>query len=80
MRCKPLAPRRYFAATRRRPTPYTPAATALLSGATASPGATLLDRYLIVNAVEGLAPGACRYRREARSLELLRLGGAASGK
>jgi SagB-type dehydrogenase family enzyme len=36
--------------------------------------ATLLDLYLIVNAVEGLAPGAYRYRRAERSLELLRAG------
>jgi SagB-type dehydrogenase family enzyme len=38
------------------------------------PGATLLDLYLIVNAVEGLAPGAYHYRREEQSLELLREG------
>lgn len=38
------------------------------------PGATLLDLYLIVNAVEGLAPGAYHYRRGERSLELLRQG------
>jgi SagB-type dehydrogenase family enzyme len=38
------------------------------------PGATLLDLYLIVNAVEGLAPGAYYYRRTERSLELLREG------
>ena len=38
------------------------------------PGATLLDLYLIVNAVEGLAPGAYYYRRTDRSLELLREG------
>jgi SagB-type dehydrogenase family enzyme len=38
------------------------------------PGATLLDLYLIVNAVEGLAPGAYAYRRGERSLELLREG------
>jgi SagB-type dehydrogenase family enzyme len=38
------------------------------------PGATLLDLYLIVNAVEGLTPGAYHYRREARSLELLEEG------
>jgi len=38
------------------------------------PGATLLDLYLIVNAVEGLAPGAYYYRRAERSLELLREG------
>jgi SagB-type dehydrogenase family enzyme len=38
------------------------------------PGATLLDLYLIVNAVEGLVPGAYSYRREERCLELLREG------
>jgi SagB-type dehydrogenase family enzyme len=38
------------------------------------PGATLLDLYLIVNAVEGLASGAYYYRRTERSLELLREG------
>ena len=38
------------------------------------PGATLLDLYLVVNAVEGLAPGAYHYRRAGRSLELLREG------
>jgi SagB-type dehydrogenase family enzyme len=39
-----------------------------------SPGATLCDLYLIVNAVEGLAPGAYHYRRRDSSLELLREG------
>jgi len=39
-----------------------------------APGATLLDLYLIVNAVEGLAPGSYRYRRTDRSLVLLREG------
>jgi SagB-type dehydrogenase family enzyme len=38
------------------------------------PGASLLDLYLIVHAVEGLAPGAYFYRRSERSLELLREG------
>jgi SagB-type dehydrogenase family enzyme len=38
------------------------------------PGATLCDLYLIVNAVEGLAPGAYHYRRGDSSLELLREG------
>jgi SagB-type dehydrogenase family enzyme len=38
------------------------------------PGATLLDLYLIVNAVEGLTPGAYYYGRPDRSLELLREG------
>jgi SagB-type dehydrogenase family enzyme len=38
------------------------------------PGATLLDLYLIVHAVEGLVPGAYYYRRRERSLELLRSG------
>jgi SagB-type dehydrogenase family enzyme len=38
------------------------------------PGSTLLDLYLIVNAVEGLAPGAYYYRRRERALELLRAG------
>jgi hypothetical protein len=31
------------------------------------PGATLLDLFLIVNAVEGLAAGAYQYRRAERS-------------
>ena len=39
-----------------------------------TPGSTLLDHYLIVHAVEGLAPGAYYYRREERALELLREG------
>ncbi len=38
------------------------------------PGATLLDLYLIVNAVDGLAPGSYVYRRSERSLEQLREG------
>ena len=38
------------------------------------PGASLLDLYLIVHAVEGLAPGSYYYRRPDRSLELLREG------
>jgi len=38
------------------------------------PGATLLDFYLIVHAVEGLPPGTYYYRRDQRSLELLRKG------
>ena len=38
------------------------------------PGATLCDAYLIVNAVEGLAPGAYHYRPRDASLELLREG------
>jgi SagB-type dehydrogenase family enzyme len=38
------------------------------------PGASLLELYLIVHAVEGLAPGAYYYRRRDRSLELLREG------
>ena len=38
------------------------------------PGATLLDFYLIVHAVEGLPPGTYYYRRDQRSLELLRNG------
>jgi SagB-type dehydrogenase family enzyme len=38
------------------------------------PPATLLDLYLIVNAVEGLAPGAYLYHRAGRALELLREG------
>jgi SagB-type dehydrogenase family enzyme len=37
-------------------------------------GATLLDLYLIVNAVEGIAPGAYHYRRDEHSLECLRTG------
>ena len=39
-----------------------------------APGATLCDSYLIVNAVEGLAPGTYHYRRREASLELLREG------
>jgi SagB-type dehydrogenase family enzyme len=38
------------------------------------PGASLLDLYLIVHAVEGLSPGAYYYRRRDRALELLREG------
>jgi SagB-type dehydrogenase family enzyme len=38
------------------------------------PGATHLDLYLIVHAVEGLAPGSYRYRRGERVLERLREG------
>jgi SagB-type dehydrogenase family enzyme len=38
------------------------------------PGATLCDLYLIVNAVEGLAPGAYHYRPAESSLELRREG------
>jgi SagB-type dehydrogenase family enzyme len=38
------------------------------------PGVTLLDLYLIVHAVEELAPGTYYYRRQERSLELLRKG------
>jgi SagB-type dehydrogenase family enzyme len=38
------------------------------------PPATLLGLYLIVNAVEGLAPGAYFYHRAERALELLRKG------
>ena len=37
-------------------------------------GSTLLDLYVIVHAVEGLAPGAYYYQREEHSLELLREG------
>ncbi len=37
-------------------------------------GATFLDLYLIVHAVDGLAPGAYVYRRGERALELLRAG------
>ena len=40
----------------------------------AVPGATLLDFYLIVHAVEGLAPGTYYFRRSERSLEQLREG------
>ncbi|MCZ6656467.1 MAG: SagB/ThcOx family dehydrogenase [Gammaproteobacteria bacterium] len=39
-----------------------------------APGSTLLDLYLIVHAVEGLAPGAYYYRREEGALERLREG------
>ena len=38
------------------------------------PGATLLDLYLIVHAVDGLNPGTYYYRRSERSLEQLRQG------
>ncbi len=38
------------------------------------PGSTLLEFYLIVHAVEGLAPGSYYYYRSERSLELLRDG------
>jgi len=38
------------------------------------PGSTLLDLYVIVNAVEDLPAGAYYYRRDERSLELLRRG------
>ncbi len=38
------------------------------------PGASLLDFYLIVHAVEGLTPGAYYYHRPNRTLELLREG------
>ncbi len=38
------------------------------------PERALLDLYLIVNAVEGLAPGSYTYRRDEQSLELLREG------
>jgi len=40
----------------------------------ASPEALLNDAYLIVNAVEGLAPGAYVYRRDRQALELLKTG------
>jgi len=36
-----------------------------------APRATLLDLYLIVNAVDGLVPGSYYYRRDDRALELL---------
>ena len=39
-----------------------------------SPETPLNDAYLIVNAVEGLAPGAYLYRRDRRALELLKAG------
>lgn len=35
------------------------------------PGRSLVDLYLIVNAVDGLTPGAYFYRRDARALEML---------
>ncbi len=38
------------------------------------PGASLLDLYLIVHAVDGLPPGTYFYRRAERSLEQLREG------
>jgi SagB-type dehydrogenase family enzyme len=38
------------------------------------PGGTLNELYLIVNAVDGLAPGAYVFRRESGSLECLRTG------
>jgi len=37
-----------------------------------APGASLLELYLLVNAVDGLAPGVYRLRREEGALELLR--------
>jgi SagB-type dehydrogenase family enzyme len=37
-------------------------------------GTSLIDLYLIVHAVDGLAPGAYHYRRSEHSLELLREG------
>ncbi len=45
-------------------------------------GATLLDLYLIVNDVDGVAPGTYYYRRVDRALELLAKGGfrQASGR
>ncbi|HTF36599.1 MAG TPA: SagB/ThcOx family dehydrogenase [Myxococcota bacterium] len=39
-----------------------------------APGASLLDLYLIVHAVDGLPPGAYAYRRRERALEPLREG------
>ncbi|HET7090712.1 MAG TPA: SagB/ThcOx family dehydrogenase [Anaerolineae bacterium] len=39
-----------------------------------SPEALLNDAYLIVNAVDGLAPGAYVYRRDRQALELLKAG------
>ncbi len=39
-----------------------------------SPEALLNDAYLIVNAVDGLAPGAYVYRRDRQTLELIRTG------
>jgi SagB-type dehydrogenase family enzyme len=38
------------------------------------PGASLISLYVIVHAVEGIAPGAYVYHRKERSLELLRTG------
>lgn len=43
-------------------------------GIAADYGASPSDLYLIVHAVDGLAPGAYIYHREARGLELLRAG------
>ena len=43
-------------------------------GVAADYGASPSDLYLIVNAVEGLAPGTYVYRRDAQALELLRAG------
>ena len=40
-----------------------------------TPGAQLSDAYLIVNAVDGLVPGAYVYRRDHGALELLNQGG-----
>ncbi|HME70750.1 MAG TPA: SagB/ThcOx family dehydrogenase [Myxococcota bacterium] len=39
-----------------------------------APGASLLDLYVVVHAVEGLPPGAYFYRRRERALEPLREG------
>jgi SagB-type dehydrogenase family enzyme len=44
-------------------------------GIAADYGASPNDLYLIVHAVDGLAPGAYAYHREANGLELLRAGG-----
>jgi len=43
-------------------------------GVAADYGASSSDLYLIVNAVEGLAPGTYVYRRDAQALERLRAG------
>ena len=46
----------------------------LMADFSEAPNAPLNDVYLIVNAVEGLAPGAYYYQRSSRALELLKAG------
>ena len=46
----------------------------LNAGFAESPETLLNDAYLIVNAVDGLAPGAYVYHRDRQALELLKAG------